>query len=207
MAFDDFQVRTIFPIPLVTTKLGDADRLNKLLLGEIAERRSQEEGVTRSNLGGWDSAPDLFARKEPGHAELAGLIDQAVRKASDQLMSGVTAKADMRYDGWVHVGPTGSMRGPHDHAGSFWSGTYYVAVPAAAEGDEQSGAIEFVDPRGSIGTNALIRTPFTEPRFIVRPVAGSLLLWPSFLKHWAHPNRSEEERVTVAFNAWFVAKN
>src|SRR5215203_938766 len=47
-------------------------------------------------------------------------------------------------------------------AGDFWSGTYYVHVPPADNPDDKySGAIEFIDPRGSIGTNARVETPFT----------------------------------------------
>ena len=48
--------------------------------------------------------------------------------------------------------------------------------------------------------------PFTRKRFTFRPRAGTCLLWPAFLKHWVHPNRSDEERVSAAFNSWFVRK-
>jgi len=74
-----------------------------------------------------------------------------------------------------------------------------------ADGDDKfSGAIEFIDPRGSIGTTANIGTTFTRPKFTIRPAAGTCLLWPSFVKHWVHPNRAKEDRVTIAFNSWYV---
>jgi len=34
-----------------------------------------------------------------------------------------------------------------------------------------------------------------------RPVAGTMLIFPSFLKHWVYPNQDDEERVSIAFNA------
>jgi hypothetical protein len=27
------------------------------------------------------------------------------------------------------------------------------------------------------------------------------------VKHWVHPNRAQEERVSAAFNSWFVRRN
>ena len=206
MAISPLQISTIFPIPLVSSTLAEADVLNAELLAEIADRRTVEQGVTRSNLGGWDSLPDLFTREEPAHQQLAAAIDEFFKASCDRLMSGVLEQTEIRREAWISVGSPGAMRGPHDHAGSFWSGSYYVAIPDGADDNDVAGAIEFVDPRGSIGTNALIRTPFTEPRYMINPVPGQLLLWPSYLKHWVHPNRTSEERVMVAFNAWFAKK-
>ena len=107
-------------------------------------------------------------------------------------------------EGWVNINPTHALNSPHDHPGSFWSGTYYAQVPAPErEEDKMSGAIEFLDPRGSLGTSARIETPFTRTKFTLRPAAGTLLLWPGYVRHWVYPNMSREERFTVSFNAWF----
>ena len=206
MALEPLQVRTIFPIPLVSTTLVRADELKSALLAEIVERQAAEESVARSNLGGWDSKPDFFMRDEPAQRELAEVIDEFIGAACDQMMPGVLEQAHLKREGWISVGSAGAMRAPHDHAGSFWSGSYYVDVPSGSPDAHSTGAIEFVDPRGSIGTNALIRTPFTEPRVTILPKAGMLLLWPSFLKHWVHPNPSTEDRTMIAFNAWFGKK-
>ena len=80
--------------------------------------------------------------------------------------------------------------------------------PLAEGEDSLSGAIEYIDPRGAIGTNARFETPFTRTKFTIRPEVGTCLLWPSYVKHWVYPNGSADERVTVAFNSWFnrVAK-
>ena len=101
--------------------------------------------------------------------------------------------------------PTHAMNSPHDHPGCFWSGTYYVHVPTPEdESDRQSGAIEFIDPRGSIGSNAGLETPFTRGKFTARPSNGTCFIWPSFVRHWVHPNRSGEDRVSIAFNSRFT---
>ena len=204
MAFDEPEVRVMFPVPLVTIKLKKADALNRRLVGEIAKRRRIEPGIERSNRYGWHSAPDLFERREPAHAELARELKAMVAAATAKLMPDLPEDLGTRHEGWVNVSPNQAMNAPHDHPGVFWSGTYYIQVPLPADPEDKfSGAIEFIDPRGSIGTNARLETPFTRSKFTVRPAAGTLLLWPSFVKHWVHPNQAEEERVTVAFNSWF----
>ncbi|MES2904917.1 MAG: TIGR02466 family protein [Pseudomonadota bacterium] len=204
MAFDEPEVRVLFPVPLVTVRLRKAEALNARLIEEIAARRTVEPGVGRSNLYGWHSANDLFDRPEPGHAALAAELKAIVEASGVKLMPGRPADLVPSQDGWVNVNPTGAMNAPHDHPGAFWSGVYYVRVPPPADpSDATSGAIEFIDPRGAIGTNARFETPFTRSKFTIRPTAGTCLLWPSYLKHWVHPNQSADDRVTVAFNSWF----
>ena len=66
---------------------------------------------------------------------------------------------------------------------------------------QASGALEFIDPRGSIGSKAGLETPFTRGKFTARPAAGNCLMWPGFVRHWVYPNRSPEERVSIAFNS------
>lgn len=202
MAFDEPQMRVLFPVPFVTIRLDGFEALNPRLLGEIGERRKNEPSVERSNQYGWHSAIDFFDRAEPAHAELAREIEAMVAATTAKLVPDMPAELGMAHEGWVNVSPTHAMNSPHDHPGAFWSGTYYVHVPPPDdEADKLSGAIEFIDPRGSIGSNAGLETPFTRGRFTVRPAPGNCLIWPSFMRHWVHPNRSSEDRVSIAFNS------
>ena len=205
MPFETPEVRTMFPIPLLNIRLTDAESLNRQLLAEIAERRNVEPGIDRSNRYGWHSEVDLFDRDEPAHRQLASEIDAMVAHAGTTLIPELPQEFERRHEGWVNVNPTNAMNAPHDHTGRFWSGCYYVRVALPDdEEDKLSGAIEFIDPRGSLGSSGLLETPFTRPKFTARPASGTCLLWPSFVKHWVHPNRSSDERVTVAFNSWYV---
>lgn len=205
MAFQEPEVRVMFPVPLVTVQLKNAPSLNRRLLAEIAKRRKAEPGVDKSNRYGWHSESDLFQRTEPAHAELAKELDAIVAAASAKLIPEIPADFVRRHEGWVNVSPTHAMNAPHDHPGAFWSGCYYVHVPPPDDGDDRlSGAIEFIDPRGSLSSTALFETPFTRSKFAAKPAAGSCLLWPAFVRHWVHPNRSSEDRVSAAFNSWFA---
>ena len=52
MAFDEPDVRLLFPVPFVTVRLKNAAALNLRLLAEIADRRAAEPGIGRSNRNG-----------------------------------------------------------------------------------------------------------------------------------------------------------
>lgn len=196
-------IQTLFPTPLVTFFVDDADMLNRDLLAEIEKRRQSEPGETKSNRQGWHSAYDLFKRKEKGHARLATIIREAVDQATRKLAPNADlSKLRMECDGWINVNPTGAYNTPHDHAGFLWSGTYYVTTPDAGEAEGASGRIEFIHSRTGLADN-LVNAPFTASKCGIRPRPGMLLLFPANLLHWVHPNLAVEDRVTIAFNARF----
>ena len=199
-------IQTLFPTPLLTFLLDDAESLNRELLAEITKRRRAEEGKAVSNRHGWHSAYDLFARKEKAQARLAGIIGNAVTEATRKL----APKADLSQlllecEGWINVNPTGAYNTPHDHPGNLWSGTYYVTTPDAGDAGGPSGRIEFIDSRAGLADN-FVKAPFTASKCGVRPQPGMLLIFPANLLHWVHPNTAPEERVTVAFNARFTRR-
>ncbi len=197
------QVQMIFPTPLITFQVEEAETLNRDLLAEIAARRASEPGLKRSNFQGWHSAKDLFKRKEKAQARLATIIRHAIEQATrQQAPSAPIAQLEMECEGWINVNPPGAYNAPHDHPGSLWSGTYYVATPVAAVENEQSGRIEFFDSGSGLADN-FVNAPFTASKCSIGPKPGMLLLFPANLLHWVHPNLAEEERITVAFNSRF----
>jgi len=198
-------IHQLFPTPLLRFEVADCAALNQVLLAEIALRRSIEEGQTRSNRTGWHSQPDLFDRAEPGHRQLATLLRAMIVEATTNFdPSADFQRIDVECEGWVNVNPRGAYNSPHDHPGAFWSGTYYVQVPA---GERDAGTIEFIAPRQPLRSGGTVRGDLTADKARVRPTAGTVLLFPGSLLHWVHPNDSEEERVTIAFNARFRRKS
>ena len=194
-------VRQLFATPLISLAVADADALNLALLGEIAVRRTGEESVSRSNVAGWHSASDFFARAEPAHVRLAETIRNATWTAT--RLTGAANKfgaISMALDGWININPGGAYNSPHDHPGAYWSGCYYVRVPA---GEPPEGAIEFLDPRTAPVGNGVVGSGQWPGYFRVIPKAGEILIFPSTTRHWVHPHRADEERVTIAFNARF----
>ncbi|MCV2351270.1 TIGR02466 family protein [Paucibacter sp. Y2R2-4] len=197
-------IEPLFFTPLVKFELVDANALNRQLLAEAHARRTASAGLARSNIDGWHSEDDFFEREEPGSLALRGQIIEAVRQATLQLSPHYDFnRFGIQAEGWINILPPGGMNAPHDHPGWVWSGCYYVHTP---DGDGRSGEIEFIDSRTNLRTLSIEGAPCFASKFSVRPSAGQLLLFPSYLKHWVAPNRGVEERVSIAFNARFARR-
>jgi uncharacterized protein (TIGR02466 family) len=202
LAFKLQSADDLFPTPLMRFEVADADKLNRALLKEIAKRRAAEGGMTKSNRKGWHSERDLFQRNEPAQSALAQLVLRMMAQATKTYAPHTDFNnLELLADGWINVNPRGGYNAPHDHSGSFWSGTYYVSVPDHAEG--QGGAIEFLAPHKPLPSQGIIEAAITAQKITIRPQPGQVLIFPATLVHWVHPNDSDEERITIAFNGHF----
>ncbi len=85
----------------------------------------------------------------------------------------------------------------HIHPGGWVSGVYYAKLPAVVDtaAREHAGWIEFGQPPLEFHAKAK-----AEVR-AVKPEEGLLLLFPSYVYHRTIPYKSEEERVSIAFDA------
>lgn len=61
--------------------------------------------------------------------------------------------------------------------------------------------IEFLDPRRELNEYKGLRIKAYKGRRALLGQPGELYLFPSYLLHMVYPNDSEEERVSIAFNA------
>lgn len=86
----------------------------------------------------------------------------------------------------------------HVHPQGWVSSAYYVELPAETAGTElKSGWIKFGEPRMPV--------PGAGPGCFVQPRVGQLVLFPSYMWHGTTPIRTDEPRLTIAFDAVTVA--
>lgn len=203
---DSFSGELFFPTMVFSIICAGHAPLNDYLLQCIYEERSRDQdGIHRSNirgLGGWHSHNNLH--KDLAYDPLTDRIRQAGRRISEKLGYHSDKHLDIGTM-WSIINPPGSANKAHIHPGSHWSGVYYIHTP------EQSGDIEFTDPR----THHIMN----EPRFQRKtnrsrenwtkvqytPTAGKMLVFPSWLYHSVEPNLSgkrgkDGDRVIVSFN-------
>ncbi|MBJ3762103.1 2OG-Fe(II) oxygenase family protein [Maribius pontilimi] len=195
----------LFSTPLFRFRVPDAEALNRDLLETGSRLRSETDGVKKSNRGGWHSSGNLFDDAAPDVQKLKALAEKAVLDATGQ----VTAKVDpgslgLKLFAWMNANPPGGFNAPHTHPGAQWSGVYYVSQPSVEEGT--SGKIEFLSPRADLPNWRILQAQAFGSKKSIRPEPGELILFPSYLVHWVYPNETDDERVTVAFNATFRQK-
>lgn len=199
-------VRRLFATPVAAVEVPEAARWNSELRVAILARREAVATIQASNAGGWHSGRDL---PEWGGPVVGELLDMARAIASQMTTDrrGQPASVAWRATAWANVNGPGAGNIAHYHPGSVWSGTYYVDDGGIAEDPSLGGEFEMLDPRGAAPamfapTLALageggLSVGATES---IRPKAGVLILFPSWLFHQVRLYRGTRERISVAFN-------
>lgn len=199
-------VRGLFATPVAALEVPDEAALNATLETVILRRRAENPSVQASNAGGWHSDRDILAWGGP---EVGRIIDLAKGLAAQLTADrqGQAVRPDWKIQAWANVNSAGHANVAHYHAGSFWSGTYYVADGGCATDHSLGGEFEMLDPRGpGPGMYAPALKFVGEDGAsvggaeIIRPKPGLLILFPSWLMHQVRPYRGTGTRISVAFN-------
>ena len=190
----------LFYTPLLRFRIPDHAALDDALMGGGERLRGAGPGVNKSTRGGWHPEGNLF--DEP--AEPIQTLRRAAVLALYEATRSVTSKVDperldMKLFAWMNMNPTGGFNAPHTHPGAHWSGVYYVRQPKVESGN--SGMIEFLDPRSDLPAWRILQSRAFRLKRKIRPEAGEIVIFPSYLVHWVYPNEAGGERVTIAFNA------
>ena len=85
---------------------------------------------------------------------------------------------------WFNIAKPGDSTGWHNHKkGALFSGVYYIYVP------DLGGNIKFRHKKDGI-----------DKEWFLEPKTGEMLIFPSKLKHAVAENKSQNDRVSLAFN-------
>lgn len=195
---DQNGVLALWPTNLMQRTLPDADKANPVLATFIEKLDAQSPDITTRYR-----QADLLQSEHPAIKWLAQCINKTV---VDYLAAqGQTYESSWALQGWPNINRFGDYHDLHNHPHSYLSGTYYVQVPDETEpmpgrADRRPGAISFYDPRPQANMTAIRNDPQIEAEYTVMPRPGMILLWPSFLHHFVHPNLSRKPRISVSFN-------
>jgi len=194
------EVTSAFPTLIGRMRVPDADVMNQDLRAIILSEEVKYGTLGRSNVGGWHSRPDFLRRPEPAVAGLTTWVTWAVGKMIEASAGPGTFGGALSVSAWTTICRTGAYHAPHAHPDSAWSGVYYVDSGTDNPGCPLGGVLEFFDPRGGAEAVTAPGDPYGEP-VRVRPEAGLLVVFPSWLYHWVHPYPGHSPRIAVSFNA------
>lgn len=199
-------VRNLFPTPIALLPIPNAAAINDALEARIMEREKSVDSVTHSNWGGWQSPTDFENWCGPEGKQVLSIVQQiATGLTSDR--SGQPVKMNWAMNSWANVNRLGQGNEFHTHPGAFWSATYYVRDGGAGEDPSLGGEFEIQDPRGvapaMLAPKLALRVQGGQSvgaSEIVRPVAGTLVLFPSWLSHGVRPYHGDQIRISIAIN-------
>jgi uncharacterized protein (TIGR02466 family) len=209
MALIDLFPTTFYYAPLLPDRRART-RLLKELRNEIPRIRDYDsEGQAwsqQSYPGGYTSYGSISELHQfsSTFAELREILDTHVDKFARALDADLKNHALEITQMWANVMPSGTVHSGHIHPLSSVSGTVYVDVPPGSSG------LKFEDPRLAFFMGSIPRrmsktsSKRSERHHVLRPEAGYVVLFESWLRHEVPPNPAKGDRVSVSFNYnWF----
>jgi uncharacterized protein (TIGR02466 family) len=201
-----FDVFALFPTPVIHFEVPGSAELNAELRAVIERQEKSDAGTEHSNFGGWQSNWEMDKwGGMPAVRLLAFARNSANRVTCDRQGQPVvvTWKANM----WANVNRAGHGNEFHSHPGCFWSGVYYVDAGGADVDSSLGGELEIMDPRAPGVAMYAPLLAFNVPgglsvgaNEVVRPKAGLMVLFPSWLLHQVRPYKGNAQRISIAFN-------
>ena len=196
----ELEVTRVFPTLIGRLRVPDPEMMNQELQALILADEAEYSSLGRSNVGGWHSRPDFLNKADPAVASFKVWLTWALRRMIDATAGANAFQGTLSLSAWATVCRAGAYHAPHSHPDSAWSGVYYVDPGSDNSDQPLSGVLEFLDPRAGIEAVTAPGDPYGEP-FRVRPEAGLLVVFPSWLYHWVHPYSGEGSRIAISFNA------
>jgi hypothetical protein len=177
----------LFPAPLMVFIWPDGAELNEQLRPRVLEQASRSSGLNKTNAGGWHSEVGRLEFCGDAGKRLVRHMHEMAYEATQRTLAELRSKSRCTFrwvlHAWANVNGPGDFNRYHAHAGSTWSGCYYIDTGAPAEGDETP--LTFFDPcQGRANT---FLHPMIPSAHLVRPAPGMMVLFPSYMPHMVPP--------------------
>jgi hypothetical protein len=211
------EVHWLWPTPIGLHQYENADAVNPLLVSVFAQGRAALERQRGEHPGPFfASDDDLLNRvKLPEWQDFVGFIvsslGETATEANREAWASEMRDLSVSLEGmWFQISRDGAFHDVHTHGNCSWSGVYIVQIDAPQQrvshpvyGEANGVTRLYGPPFGALGGafvdvgNAYLQPPHQD----IAPVAGQLLLFPSWLAHQAMPYGGASDRVIVSFNA------
>jgi len=183
----------------------DAAGYDRPVASGIATSAKPAQGLVESPL-------NLFQRlQDPALLRLATWIDGCVRNVVSSVNGRQVPPNGLRVEfteSWFHITNDGGFHDAHTHGACSWCGIFYLKpgqpdeVPQSGSEAAGNGVNRFYGPIGMGGMTRDYGNAWLGRTYIdVQPMAGRLVLFPSYLLHSALPYRGAEDRIIISFNS------
>ncbi|GAW40098.1 Tetratricopeptide repeat protein [Brevundimonas sp. SH203] len=159
--------------------------------------RLKTHPVGQSLRGGSQTAESLAQSDDPAIRAFFTAIDAPIRaymaavgRGDDPLRARNTGGYRIKGSWSVRLRPNG-FHADHIHSDGWLSSACHIELPTAVTGEGREGWLRFGAPPG---------LPDLKAEHHVRPQAGTLVLFPSYMWHGTQPFGGEASRLTLAFD-------
>jgi uncharacterized protein (TIGR02466 family) len=178
----------LFPTNVGIFDVEDSETLNKELNEISFLFDGSHKFISRKSV--WNLAPEYPAVEKLKNIFLDSVVEYAENYYNYEY------EKDYFYmtESWAeYCDPGGYNFFPHNHRLTHVAAVYYVSV------DDNTGDLDFIDPRGTLGFIGL-NAQQSHNIFRFKPKNGQLILFPGWMTHFAHPNKSTITRKLIAAN-------
>jgi len=159
----------------------------------LKTRKDNPESLNISNVNGYQSK-HFFKEKDL-------VIKPALYKIFKDSICNVLNGDIKLLNYWININGKGAYNRKHNHPQANFSGVYFIQSP------KNCGELIFDNPHSFTAFDELssykkdfINQGYQHKAIAVKPKAGRLIIFPSYLMHGVQENESDEERISIAFN-------
>jgi uncharacterized protein (TIGR02466 family) len=188
----------IFPVPLFIKELENIKKTNDklILFASSLEKEQKKLNIKYSNIGGFHSNPiDRNPILDDLIKHITPTIYEFLNKFSFKNKIEITFKRP-----WITINKKNNANQTHTHAGADFSCVYYIKTPKNC-----GNLIFYHNPYINYGCKyfKFKTNEFNELNSLswhVEPKEGTLVMFPSYLEHSVEENKSNEKRISMAFD-------
>lgn len=189
----------LFPTPIYTGFCEEIDNKELKKIKKVCKQYLNEEGVTKSNVGGKQTNIIVAQYCENKVLNnLIGIINQKLLFIKNELKIEKDIKV---LDFWINKNYKNNYNTTHGHGDVLFAVVFYVST------NEKSGGLVIHRPNASEGSLYHRLSPNTDFYFdtkVYKLKPKSFIIFPGWVPHSVLPNDSNKSRISIAFNCHFV---
>ena len=196
-------ITPVFPCLIYEDELSDFHLVqDKFIDYAYKQEKKNPIGAEKSNVGGWQSPNAKFFVNDPEFQPLFNWLSGKIKDYLEFVDYDKKVPHDVEMKGiWFNINRRFNLNSYHWHPNSNLSGILYIKTP------KDCGNVFFQSPHEftEFSTMHIQKQHFIDKymawRYMgIEPKEGSLIIFPSHLKHCVGANQSTEDRISLAFN-------
>jgi uncharacterized protein (TIGR02466 family) len=163
---------------------------NEELLKYCYYKKTCENGLIKSNVGGWHST-NLKVENEDVLKNFFTFLNSKLSLLNEKF----SYKFELSTL-WININSFGNSNKLHVHPGALLSGVYYVKA------NEDQGEISFYHPLSFYNDFIFnkLGSKMVDSYVTYKPKTGKLIIFPSLLPHEVLSNSTDCDRISISFN-------